>query len=206
MVALFDNVCYTRSRCGFTYKEKNMARKESVTKKIISDGAFELLREQGIEMLTARKLASHIGCSTQPIFRVYNGMEELSSEMFMKAFQYYEEFSSNFERVNATPFVDLALCYISFAKEEPNLFKLLFMTKHDEDITMYNLLNGKDSGFVIRELRRIPNLDMNNAEEIFMKVFVFMHGMACMVTNGEFDLSDEETADMLKAVITQFIS
>lgn len=206
MVALFDNVCYTRSRCGFTYKEKNMARKESVTKKIISDGAFELLREQGIEMLTARKLASHIGCSTQPIFRVYNGMEELSSEMFMKAFQYYEEFSSNFERVNATPFVDLALCYISFAKEEPNLFKLLFMTKHDEDITMYNLLNGKDSGFVIRELRRIPNLDMNNAEEIFMKVFVFMHGMACMVTNGEFDLSDEETADMLKAIITQFIS
>ena len=27
-----------------------MARKESVTKKIISDGAFELLREQGTEL------------------------------------------------------------------------------------------------------------------------------------------------------------
>lgn len=183
-----------------------MARKESVTKKIISDGAFELLREQGTEMLTARKLASYIGCSTQPIFRVYNGMEELAAEMFVKASEYYENFCVNYERTSPVPFVDLALCYISFAKEEPNLFKLLFMTKHDEDVTMYNLLNGKESGFVIKELRRIPNLDMNYAEEIFMKVFVFMHGMACMVTNGEFDLDNSETEEMLKSVITQFIS
>ena len=182
-----------------------MARKESVTKKIISEGAFELLREQGTEMLTARKLASYIGCSTQPIFRVYEGMEELSDEMFSMASEYYENYCNNYERTNAIPFVDLALCYISFAKEEPNLFRLLFMTKHNEDVTMYNLLNGKESGFVIKELRRIPNLDMNNAETIFMKIFIFMHGMACMVTNGEFDLADGETEDMLKTVIMQFI-
>ena len=30
-----------------------MARKESVTRKILSEGAFELLKEQGMEMLTA---------------------------------------------------------------------------------------------------------------------------------------------------------
>ena len=47
---------------------------------------------------------------------------------------------------------------------------------------------------------------MNYAEVIFMKVFVFMHGIACMVTNGEFDLTDDETLNMLKSVITQFIS
>ena len=183
-----------------------MARKESVTRKIISDGAFELLREQGTDMLTARKLASYIGCSTQPIFRVYNGMEELSSEMFEKASEFYENYCVNYEKTSPVPFVDLALCYISFAKDEPNLFRLLFMTKHEEDVTMYNLLNGKDNAFVIKELRRIPNLDMNNAETIFMKVFVFMHGMACMVTNGEFDLDNHETEEMLKAVIAQFIS
>ena len=183
-----------------------MARKEMISKQMILDGAFDLVRSTGTEMLTARKLAAHIGCSTQPIFRVYNGMEELAAEMFLKASDYYENYCINYERKSPVPFVDLALCYISFAKIEPNLFKLLFMTKHDEDVTMYNLLNGKEGGFVIKELRRIPNLDMNNAEEIFMKVFVFMHGMACMVTNGEFDLDDGQTAEMLKAVITQFIS
>ena len=182
-----------------------MARKESITKQILSDGAFKLLREQGETMLTARKLASYIGCSTQPIFRIYSGMDDLFEDMFAMAFDFYEDYCVNFTRSNPEAFVDLALCYINFAKDEPNLFKLLFLSKHDENFNMYNLLNGKDNGFVIKELRRIPNLDMNNAEEIFMKVFIFMHGMACMVTNGEFDLSDEEAVGMLKSVFAQFI-
>ncbi|MDO4965901.1 MAG: TetR/AcrR family transcriptional regulator [Lachnospiraceae bacterium] len=183
-----------------------MARKESITREIISEGAFKLLREQGETMLTARKLASYIGCSTQPIFRVYEGMEELSAEMFQKARNYYENFCMNYEKKSNVPFVDLALCYIQFAAAEPNLFKLLFLAAHDDENTMYDLINGKESGFVIKELRRIPNLDMNNAGMIFMKVFVFMHGMACMVTNGEFDLEDNETTDMLVNVISSFIS
>lgn len=183
-----------------------MARKESITKDIINDGAFKLLREQGAEMLTARKLASYIGCSTQPIFRVYEGMEELNEEVFAMAREFYENFCMQYEKKSNVPFVDLALCYIQFAKAEPNLFKLLFLSSHDEENTMYDLINGKESGFVIKELRRIQNLDMNNAGMIFMKVFVFMHGAACMVTNGEFDLDDTETENMLVSVISTFIS
>ncbi|MBR6452039.1 MAG: TetR family transcriptional regulator, partial [Lachnospiraceae bacterium] len=62
-----------------------MARKEQITKQIILDGAFRLLREQGISMVTARKLASFIGCSTEPFFRVYMNMEELVGDLFEKA-------------------------------------------------------------------------------------------------------------------------
>lgn len=183
-----------------------MARKESITRELLSDGAFKLLREQGIEMLTARKLASYIGCSTQPIFRIYEGMEELTSDMFTKARLFYENFCAEYSKSSDVPFVDLALCYIQFAKAEPNLFKLLFLNAHDDDNTMYDIINGKENGFVIKELRSIKNLDMNNAGMIFMKVFVFMHGMACMVINGEFDLEEGETKEMLVDVISGFIS
>ena len=48
-----------------------MARKESVTKNMILETAVQLAKEEGIENVTARKLANKIGCSTQPIFRVY---------------------------------------------------------------------------------------------------------------------------------------
>ena len=73
-----------------------MARKESVTRKILSEGAFELLKEQGMEMLTARKLAGYIGCSTQPIFRIYSSMDDLADEMFIKASEYYENYCINY--------------------------------------------------------------------------------------------------------------
>lgn len=182
-----------------------MARKEQISKQMILDGAFDLLKAEGVEMLTARKLAAHIGCSTQPIFRVYKNMDELFAQVFDKAKVYYEEYCLNYQRENDTPFVDLGLCYIQFAKEELNLFKLLFLTKHDDDNTMYDLINGKDNGFVIKELRRITNLDMNKAGDIFMKIFVFMHGMACMAISGELDLSKEEVLPMLKESIEVFI-
>lgn len=181
-----------------------MARKEQISKQMILDGAFELVREQGIEMLTARKLATHIGCSTQPIFRVYSNMEELVGEVFVKAKAYYENFCKEFPQTNDTPFIDLGICYITFAKEEVHLFKLLFLTPHDEDNTMYDLINGAENGFVIKQLRRIKNLDMNKAGDIFMKVFIFMHGMACMAICGELDLTQEEILPTLKETVEGF--
>lgn len=183
-----------------------MARKEQISKQMILDGAFDLLQKEGIEMLTARKLATHIGCSTQPIFRSYKNMDELYHEVFDKAKLYYENYCVNYVREYDTPFLDLGLCYIQFAKEELNLFKLLFLTRHDDDNTMYDLINGNENGFVIKELRRISNLDMNKAGDIFMKVFVFMHGMACMAISGELDLSKEEVLPTLRDTIISFIS
>ena len=47
-----------------------MARKETITKEDIIQAAFEILQEEGIEQVTARKLAAKANCSTQPIFRV----------------------------------------------------------------------------------------------------------------------------------------
>ena len=54
-----------------------MARKESITKDQLLEVAFELVKDEGIENLTARKLASKAGCSTQPIFRIYKNREGL---------------------------------------------------------------------------------------------------------------------------------
>ncbi len=181
-----------------------MARKEQITKEVILNGAFDLLRKQGMEMVTARKLASHIGCSTQPIFRVYENMEALYEDLFNKARDYYENYYTNHKKESAIPFVDLGMSYIQFAKDEINIFRLLFMTSHDSDNTMYDLINGKENGFVIKELKRVHNLNMDKASNLFMKIFVFIHGMACMATNGEFDLTRDEIAKMLADVINNF--
>lgn len=181
-----------------------MARKEQITKAVILNGAFELLKEQGEENVTARKLAAHIGCSTQPIFRVYDNMDALKAELFDLARDFYDDYCLNHKKESAVPFVDLGLCYIQFAKEELNLFRMLFLSPHDEENTMYDLINGKENGFVIKELKRVHNLNMDRAQMLFMKIFIFIHGMACMATNGEFDLSKDETVQFLTEIIENF--
>ena len=54
-----------------------MARKETITKDAIIQAAFSILQEEGIEQVTARKLAAKANCSTQPIFRFYKSMDEV---------------------------------------------------------------------------------------------------------------------------------
>lgn len=181
-----------------------MARKETITKEIIVDGAFNLLKEQGIEQVTARKLAAYIGCSTQPIFRVFAGMEDLNKELFDQARAYFEVFYEDADKTHEIPFVDLGISYIQFARTQTNLFRLLFLSKLDEDQTMYDLLNGSSKGFVIHEIKRIPDLDPDSVGTIFMKIFTFIHGMACMATSGEFDLSEDEVVEMLEDAYQAF--
>ena len=181
-----------------------MARKESITKQMIIDGAFDLLRKEGADAVTARKLAAHIGCSTQPIFRVYENMEELQTELFEKARGAYEDFCNSNTNNYDTPFVSLGMNYIRFAKEEQNLFRLMFLSGN-KNHTLYELINGKENAFVMKEIKKIPNLNMDKVELIFTKVFIFMHGMAGMTITGEFDLTEKEAEDMLKDAIRSFI-
>ncbi len=181
-----------------------MARKETITRETVRKGAFDLLREEGADMLTARKLAAYIGCSTQPIFRLYENMDKLISEVFAMAREYYEEYYKNSHVDDSVPFVGLSLAYVNFAKTEKNMFEFLFMSKNKE-CTLYELINGGDNAYVIKELKKIPNLKMDKAEDIFTKVFIFMHGFASMTICGEFDVSEDEARSMLTEAIKSFL-
>ena len=107
-----------------------MARKESITKNDIINAAFAILQEEGIEQVTARKLAAKAGCSTQPIFRVYKNMEELAEDLFAKACDFFQEYYSGFRKQTVTPFVHLGNIYIKFAAEHKKLFAFIFLSEN----------------------------------------------------------------------------
>lgn len=174
-----------------------MARKEVVTTEKILEAAFDMARVEGIENVTARKLASYIGCSTQPIFRVYENMGELYKEIYQKANNYFRDYYDRQHEDDATPFVHLGIAYIQFAMEEKNLFKLLFNSELRGKLGMYDLVNGS-SGAVSKEINKAGVLGCKNPSEIFMKMWIFIHGIACMVLTGDYDLSTDETVSLLK--------
>ena len=173
-----------------------MARKETVTKKMIQDNAFLMLQEEGIEAVTARKLATRIGCSTQPIFRLYENMSQLNNELFEMSMNYFEEYCSKCTGNHEQPFINLGLSYIQFASEEPNLFKILFLSKERMGKQLYELLNGKTEA-VRKELMKAAQSGCKDPGQMFMKMWNFIHGAACMTITGDYDLNAEETAALL---------
>ena len=128
-----------------------MARKESITKDVILSAAFAILEEEGISQVTARKLAARANCSTQPIFRIYRNMEELTQELFTRAVDFFQEYYGKFARQTVTPFVHLGSIYIRFAADYKRLFSFIFLSENRFGKSMYDIING-DAGWVGREM------------------------------------------------------
>lgn len=180
-----------------------MARKESITKSDIVNAAFAILQEEGIGQVTARKLAAKAGCSTQPIFRVYKNMDELTEELFVRACDFFQEYYEGYRKQTVTPFVHLGNVYIQFASRHKRLFSFIFLSETRFGRSMYDLVNG-NKGNVSHEIQTAASQGCRNASDLFMKMWIFIHGAACMSLTGDYDLSEEETIEMLKNAYQSF--
>lgn len=182
-----------------------MSRKATITQKDIVSAAFRITRKEGFDKITSRGLAAAAGCSTQPIFRIYENMDALKKDVYEKAANFYDEYYRECAKTHDTPFVDLGMAYINFAKKNPHLFRLLFLSEHAEGgKSMYDLVNGENEA-VSREVRRAREQGVDNPDFLFMQMWIFIHGAACMAVTGDNDLNDEDSLDMLESCYRAFM-
>ena len=182
-----------------------MARKEMITIDKILDTAFTMTREEGFANVTARKVAAKAGCSTQPIFRVYKNMEELWDAVYEQAAAYFLKYYSLYPRTGKTPFSNLGMAYIAFARQERHLFELLFVSDSHRKKSMYEILNG-DAGNVVFEINLARAAGCPDPGDLFMKMWIFIHGAACMSLTGDYDLTDLQTRQLLEASYHSFMN
>lgn len=181
-----------------------MARKETITKEMILEGAFQIMKSNGIQKVSARKIADEIKCSTQPIFRIYKNMSEMEKELFEMASDSFCEYYTNYPKGSVTPFADLGMVYITFARTYRFLFETLFLTDSRQGKSMYDLVNGSQRGFIIHEIRKMNDSSPEESSEIFMKMWIFIHGIACMVWSNDFDLPDSKIQQMMEETYGAF--
>ncbi len=83
---------------------------------MILNTVLELTRETGFETVNARSIAGKLQCSTRPIFTCYENMEALKKEFLVFAYEYYEQYVSNYRKSeNISPYLILPLSYIEFS-------------------------------------------------------------------------------------------
>jgi AcrR family transcriptional regulator len=181
-----------------------MSRKATITQKEIVNAAFKITKKEGFEAITSRKLAAAAGCSTQPIFRIYENMDALKKDVYDKAAEYYLEYYSDCKKDHEVPFVDLGLAYIGFAQKYPHLFRLLFMSESSDDSkSMYDLVNGPEEN-VVKEINKAVAKGAQNAQQLFMQMWIFIHGAGCMAVTGDYDLDEETSVQMLESSFNAF--
>ncbi len=174
-----------------------MPPKIRFTREDIVASALEIAREQGIEGVNARAVAARLGCSTQPLFREFESMEQIKDEVAHLAMDIYARHIAEGAANAPVSYKGTGLAYIDFARREPQLFKLLFM----QDRVSKPVADIEDPSIelVISALMERVSISREQAQEFHMNMWVFVHGLAVMTATKYMSFTDEELSRMLSA-------
>lgn len=172
-----------------------MPPKVKVTKDEIVKTSVDIIRSNGMQALNARAIASALNCSTQPIFSNFASMEELLLAAVRKADELYQSYirreiaSKQFPSYKAS-----GMAYIRFAKDENELFKLLFMRDRSKSADTF----GDDSfDGMVSYVQSYTGLNEADAKLFHLELWAFVHGIATMFATGFLDLDWELVSKMI---------
>ena len=172
-----------------------MPPKVKITKEKIISTALQLVRNNGEVALNARNIAASLGCSTQPVFSNFATMEELQQEVIAAAYEHYTKYLANEAESGKYPrYKAFGMAYIRFAKEEKELFKLLYMrNRTDEVIPETDPLSIQMESYV----QSYTGLDIMDARLFHLEMWAYVHGIATMLATSYIDLDWELISRMV---------
>ncbi len=177
------------------------------SKEAILRVAFDIIREKGPDALNARAIAKALGCSTQPLFRVFGSMEDIHHEMLRMAGECFSSYIRRSAELDERPYKGTGMAYILFAKEEPELFKLLFMRDRVQEGSEA-ADDDENLDYVLEVLQQATHLNRDQALRFHQALWIFTHGLAVMVATHYIaydpDLISRLLSDQFHAMCKQF--
>lgn len=147
------------------------------SREAVLNAAYQLIRREGPAALNARSVAKELGGSTQPIFRLFANMEELRSAVIELTLSEWKNKLAIRQQESAFPYLTIGMVYLLFARDEPELFKLLFMRDRvsDGSCTDYNV------DFAIPMIEDMAKVDVDTARKLYEHNWFFCHGLAVAI-------------------------
>ena len=175
-----------------------MPPKAKFTKEQITKAALCVVSEKGAQALTAKELGAALGTSTTPIFTVFNSMQEVQEAVMLAAMERFEEYAHKAAHIKPV-FKQIGMQMILFAKEEPKLYQLIFMSSISEAQTFDDIYAhlGSLADECLNVLQKDYDLSKADAKTLFEHVWIHTFGIGALCATGVCDFSHEQIAEML---------
>lgn len=177
---------------------------QKYNKEEILNCAYEIVKKEGFEKLNARRIAGVLGCSVQPIFHNFTSMEELNKEVYQLIYYKYQEYMLKGKENEENPYKQMGLSYIEFASDYPEFFKIIFMKKTDKNASDFIMIDSL-SNDVIKIGQKITGLSYEEQKKFHIKVWIFTHGIACLVATKTIKFSKEEIENLLARSVKEML-
>ena len=168
-----------------------MPPKVKFQKEEIVAAALRVTREGGINAVTAREVAAELGVSTRPIFTWFDTMDELKGEVCALAREQYRAYIAKGLEEDI-PFLGVWHQYMRFAREEPALYRLLFLTPPD-GVTGGAMEALRLSQDMARpSIMAIYNMDADTADKYFRDIWLVGFSFATLAVTDDCPYTEEE--------------
>lgn len=180
-----------------------MARKKEIFKQKILEVAYKMAIENGVDSLTARKVAEAADCSTQPIYLEFKNMNDLRHQV-LEMIQEKLKSSVFEESFVGDPLIDLELSYIYFAAKHPQLFRAMYVEGKfgSANISEFSMEIG------LRKLEEsYPENDFSEDKKrnIVTGSWIIATGIGALVATGMIEINQDQMVEILSAQINDFI-
>ncbi len=152
-------------------------------------------KKKGKTALTARAIAEELGVSTQPIFTCFHTMEEAEEEVYKAAEKLFHEYTLKGIQ-EKIPFLEFGMQYIRFAREEPELYRMLFLEKRDEKHGALEEMYHSQK-LVRDSLKQIYRIGEEEADRYFRDMWLVVHSLATLIVTSGCPYPDKEIGDIL---------
>lgn len=160
-----------------------MARKKTIMREHILDGAVRILKRDGIRSITARNVANELNCSTQPIYNEFNNMDGLKEEILKQSTGILID--KVFSKEDSDHSLQ-AVCerYIAFAKDESHLFYSLYVNQHVYSRRLHQRLWENMEPVIIES-----GIQEGAAEQFWSNLYPLLYGLATLIVAEEIETS-----------------
>ncbi|MFA6587158.1 MAG: hypothetical protein WCR16_02710 [Bacilli bacterium] len=176
-----------------------MPRKRILTKEEVLDTALKITEEKGVEALSSRSLAMALHTSTQPLFTLFHGMEEILSGVKEKAYAVYDGLLLEALQKKTKPFKAVGIAYICFASEKRNLFRLIFMSENDQTYNHFTIDHNASS--IRKSIKEEYHISEEETDRLYFESWIFTHGLAVAIVTGTASFPPESISGMLTDVV-----
>lgn len=158
------------------------------TRDAVLHAACQLMRREGMEALNARAIAKELGGSTQPIFRLFTNMEDLHRELILYVARQFQAHAEADMAQSDSPYIQLCTTYLLYGRDEPELFKLLFMR---DRVSEGQYSDQTNFDLVFNIIKKETPLDDETALRFFERTWLFIHGLAVCIATKHIPCQDE---------------
>ena len=173
-----------------------MPARRKIQKEDIIQESVSIVAKEGINALNARKIAKKLGCSTQPLFYIYENMDDLKKDVMNEIVKIFDIEVLKSE-TGQLEYKDIGINYIRFAKEEPELFKIMFNRKINEGAFDFIDLTGS-AKTILETISKQTGMSNEDAKQFHLRMGLYVNGIASLAANQTVEFNDEEIAELLK--------